>query len=167
MTNTKKTSAGLLMYRGRQKNVEVLLAHPGGPYYAKKDEGVWTIPKGEVSEGEDTLVAACREFEEEIGIAPHPPYLALGAIKQRSGKVVHVWACEAPLDWNDTEPIHSNEFEIEWPPKSGKIKKFPEVDKAHFMPLEEARRKIIPAQSSILDLLEEIMGAPTGVTEDS
>jgi predicted NUDIX family NTP pyrophosphohydrolase len=145
-------SAGLLMYRilERQKTLEVLLVHPGGPYWKNKDVGIWTIPRGNVEPGEELLVSAIREFSEETGLIPKEPYLSLGEIRQRSGKRVHAWAfcgsCDPAL-------IRSNAFEIEWPPKSGRFEKFPEIDKASFFSVALAKQKILPAEQPFLDRL--------------
>jgi predicted NUDIX family NTP pyrophosphohydrolase len=149
-----KHSAGLLMYRVADGAPEVLLVHPGGPFFAKKDEGAWTIPKGELDAGEDALACAKRELQEETGIAlpdttPDTTYAPLGSIKQAGGKVVQAWAFEG--DWNGV--LVSNTFELEWPPRSGKKRAFPEVDRAAFLTIEEARRKMNPAQAPFLDRL--------------
>ena len=136
-----KISAGLLMYRDRtehQASVEVLLVHPGGPFWKNKDDGAWTIPKGEVEAGEELLAAAIREFNEETGLTPIEPFLALGQVKHKSGKVVHAWAFR---DDCDPTQIKSNTFEIEWPPKSGHRQEFPEIDRADFFDLSAARAK--------------------------
>ena len=148
-----RISAGLLMYRNRQGKIEALLVHPGGPFWKNKDEGAWTIPKGELDSGEDALDAACREFREETGIEPSGPYLPLGHIQQKSGKVVHAWAFEGDCD---PAQIRSNSFEMEWPPKSGRVQSFPEVDRAAFFGMDDARRKINPAQVEFLAALERI-----------
>jgi predicted NUDIX family NTP pyrophosphohydrolase len=145
-----KESAGLLMYRIAGGEVQVLLAHPGGPFFAKKDAGVWTIPKGELDPEEDALSCAKRELQEEIGIvAGAASYVALGSIKQAGGKLVHAWAFAG--DWDGT--LRSNTFEIEWPPRSGKKRSFPEVDRAGFFSIAEARKKMNPAQVPLLDRL--------------
>ena len=146
-----KTSAGLLMFRRKNGELEVLLVHPGGPYFQSKDSGAWTIPKGEVAEGEDLLTRARIEFEEELGIPASGDWIELGSIKQKGGKTVHAWAFAGELK-NDFNPV-SNTFEMEWPPRSGKVQQFPEVDRASFFPLEEARRKINVAQTVFLDRL--------------
>lgn len=138
------------MYRFAQDGIEVLLAHPGGPYWRHKDLGAWTIPKGEVGTGEDELAAAQREFREETGVQPHPPYVDLGRIRQRSGKIVRAWAFEGDCD---PAAIISNMHEVEWPPRSGKRIQCPEVDRAEFFTIEAARRKILPAQNGLLDAL--------------
>ena len=139
------------MFRQTHGALEVLLVHPGGPFFAKKDDGVWTIPKGEAAPGEDLLMRAQIEFEEELGIQPAGDWIPLGWIKQKGGKIVHAWAFEgALLEWFK---LKSNMFELEWPPRSGKLKKFPEIDQAVFFSEELARRKINPAQVPFLDRL--------------
>jgi predicted NUDIX family NTP pyrophosphohydrolase len=148
-----KTSAGLLMFRRRNGELEVLLVHPGGPYFQMKDDGVWTIPKGEITEGEDLLERARIEFEEELGVAVSGNWMALGSVKQKGGKTVHAWAVAGDLP--DDFKLVSNTFEIEWPPRSGKAQRFPEVDRASFFPIEEARGKINAAQNVFLDRLIE------------
>lgn len=149
-------SAGLLLYR-RRHGVEVLLVHPGGPLWAKKDEGAWSIPKGEYdSSGEDALAAARREFEEEIGHpAPNGEPHDLGEITQRAGKVVRAFAMEGDFD---PAVVTSNTFELEWPPRSGRIGRFPEVDRAAWFDLDEARRRLNPAQAELVDRLERAIG---------
>jgi predicted NUDIX family NTP pyrophosphohydrolase len=146
-----KTSAGILLHRLRDGQREVLLVHPGGAFWKNKDDGAWTIPKGEVAEGEDLLAAAQREFHEELGTRPAGAFRELTPIKQKAGKWVHAWAVEGDLD---TTTIKSNTFTMEWPPRSGKQAQFPEVDRAAWFPLPEARRKINPAQVSLLDQIE-------------
>jgi predicted NUDIX family NTP pyrophosphohydrolase len=147
------TSAGLLMFRKKEGQLEVLLVHPGGPYFQKKGDGAWTIPKGEVAEGEDLLERAKIEFEEELGIVASGSWTELGSAKQKGGKTVHAWAFAGDL--KDDFTLLSNTFEMEWPPHSGKTQRFPEVDRASFFPVEEARRKINPAQTVFLDRLIE------------
>ena len=148
----KNLSAGLLMYRRRAGRLEVLLAHPGGPFWTNKDEGAWTIPKGLVDEGEDHLATAKREFEEELGAMPNADrYLELGAVRQKAGKTVVAWAFEGDLD---PATITSNTFKAEWPPRSGRWQAFPEVDRAAFFSIDEARVKINPAQAEFLTRLE-------------
>lgn len=148
-----RISAGLLIFRRRNNELEVLLVHPGGPFFARKDDGAWTIPKGEATSEEDLLTRAQIEFEEELGFRPEnfPDWIELGSIKQKGGKTVHAWAFESDLP----EPfeLKSNLFEIEWPPRSGKHKKFPEIDQARFFSEEVARRKINPAQVLLLERL--------------
>jgi predicted NUDIX family NTP pyrophosphohydrolase len=150
-----KTSAGLLMFRVRSGTVEVLLVHPGGPFFQNKDDGAWTIPKGEISEGEDLLERARIEFEEELGIAALGQWLELGSVKQKGGKMVHAWAVAGDLE--EGFELASNTFEMEWPPRSGKTQRFPEVDRASFFPVEQAREKINAAQTAFLDRLIELL----------
>jgi predicted NUDIX family NTP pyrophosphohydrolase len=153
-----KISAGLLMYRGRNKRrtfPEVLLAHPGGPFWKNKDDGGWMIPKGEVEPGEDLLAAAIREFNEETGFTPVEPFLALGQVKHKSGKTVHAWAFQGDCDPNQ---IRSNTFELEWPPKSGHKQQFPEIDRAAFFDLTTARSKMLPAELPLLDRFIAVIG---------
>ena len=146
-------SAGILLYRHRDRELEVLLVHPGGPFWARKDEGVWSIPKGEYEPTEDPLAAARREFEEELGAAPPAgPAHDLGEIRQRAGKLVHAFALEGDLD---AAAIISNTCEIEWPPRSGRAITIPEVDRAEWFALGEARKRILPAQAELLDRLAE------------
>jgi predicted NUDIX family NTP pyrophosphohydrolase len=148
-----KTSAGLLMFRTTERELEVLLVHPGGPYFQNKDDGAWTIPKGELEEGEDLLTRARIEFEEELGITATGSWLDLGSVKQKGGKTIHAWAFAGDL--KDDFELASNTFEMEWPPRSGKMERFPEIDRASFFPVEEARRKINVAQTVFLDRLIE------------
>jgi predicted NUDIX family NTP pyrophosphohydrolase len=150
----KNLSAGLLMYRVRAGSLEVLLAHPGGPYWLNKDAGAWTIPKGLVDEGEDFLESAKREFAEETGFTPNGEFISLGSVKQKAGKVVHAWAFEGDLD---PTAIKSNTYKEQWPPKSGQWKTFPEVDRADFFPLDVARAKINSAQAEFLSRLEALV----------
>jgi predicted NUDIX family NTP pyrophosphohydrolase len=150
-----KQSAGLLPYRFRQKRLEVLLVHPGGPFWAKKDLGSWSIPKGEFHEGEDALVAAQREFREETGFSIGGEFKPLSSIRQKSGKLVQAWAVEGDLD---PAAIKSNTFELEWPPKSGRTKQFPElIDRAAWFSVEVAREKINPGQVVFLDRLMQML----------
>jgi predicted NUDIX family NTP pyrophosphohydrolase len=149
-----KSSAGLMLYRVRDSAVEVLLVHSGGPFWAKKDLGAWSIPKGEVEPEEDQLTAAQREFNEELGFAPSGDFVPLGTITQKAGKIVQAWALQGDCDPN---AIKSNSFTIEWPPRSGKQQSFPEVDRAAFFGIEEAKRKINPAQVELLSRLQEIV----------
>ncbi len=144
-----RVSAGLLMYRRRGRALEYLLVHPGGPFFARKDEGAWTIPKGEAAPDEDLLTRAQIEFAEELGIEPKGEWLSLGSVKQKGGKTVHAWAFEGDLPKNFV--LASNTFELEWPPRSGKRKAFPEIDRAEFFPEEVARRKVNPAQIELLN----------------
>lgn len=147
-----KTSAGILMYRVIEGRLQVLLAHPGGPLFSRRDEGHWTIPKGQPEPGEELLAAAIREFHEETGLHAPGPYLDLGTIKQKGGKTVHGWA--SPGDLPEGQVIVSNCFEMEWPPHSGRMQKFPEVDRAAFFEMVEARRKMKDTQRPFLDRLE-------------
>ncbi|HYX06328.1 MAG TPA: NUDIX domain-containing protein [Bacteroidales bacterium] len=147
-----KISAGILVFRFRKSVLEVLLVHPGGPFWAKKDNHAWSIPKGEVESGETDFNAANREFTEETGIEIRGNFFALDPVKQSGGKTVYAWAVEKDIT---TEKIKSNNFEIEWPPNSGKHKSFPEVDKASWFDIETARDKIIKGQSNLLDQLSK------------
>jgi len=149
-----KQSAGLLFYRRRDGEIQVLLAHPGGPFYARKDLGAWSIPKGEAEPGEDLMAAARREFTEELGFTPSGEFLPLGSVTLKSGKIVHAWAIEG--DW-DPSLIKSNSFAMEWPPHSGRQSEFPEVDRAEFFATEEARRRINPVQAELLSRLERLL----------
>jgi predicted NUDIX family NTP pyrophosphohydrolase len=149
-----RTSAGLLVYR-RTTGVEVLLGHMGGPFWARKDAGAWTIPKGEPSPGEDPWAAALREFAEELGVpAPSSDPLPLGDVTQRSGKVVTAWAVEGDLD---VSAIQSNLVEIAWPPRSGRTLLVPELDRAGWFTPDEARRLVVTAQAAFVDRLEELL----------
>jgi predicted NUDIX family NTP pyrophosphohydrolase len=142
-----KLSAGLLMYRGAGANTEVLLVHPGGPFWAKKDAGTWSIPKGIPDPGEDLLAAARREFREETGFIAEGEFLPLGAFKQPGGKIVHAWAVEGDCD---PSKLVSNSFEMEWPPRSGKRARFPEIDRAGWFRGTEALVKILAGQRPIV-----------------
>ena len=146
----RKLSSGLLMFRRYHGQVQVFLAHPGGPFWRKKEEGAWSIPKGEYPEGENPLDAAKREFEEETGIKPDGEFVALGEIKQPSGKVITAWAFEGDCS---PQAIRSNTFSMEWPPKSGRQQEFPEVDRADWFALEDARKRIVKGQIGFLDRL--------------
>jgi predicted NUDIX family NTP pyrophosphohydrolase len=148
----RKQSAGLLLFRRRAGALEVLLVHPGGPFWARKDDGAWSIPKGEIDEHEDALAAARREVQEETGACPSGPFLSLPSIQQAGGKVVHVWAVESDFD---TTSLTSNLFEMEWPPKSGTRRSFPEVDRADWFDLVTAARKILASQAAALQYLEK------------
>ncbi len=146
-----KKSAGLLMYRYRQGNPEVLLVHPGGPYWKNKDEGAWMIPKGEYQSDEKPMEAAQREFKEETGIAPLGEFQPLPEITQKGGKKVKVWYFQGDAD---ADQMQSNTFTLEWPPGSGEKKQFPEVDRAAWFDLETAKEKILPSQKSALENFE-------------
>ncbi|MDP7725896.1 NUDIX domain-containing protein [Mycobacterium sp. TY814] len=146
-----KLSAGLLLYRERAGVVEVLIAHPGGPFWARKDDGAWSIPKGEYGEGDDPWVAAQREFAEELGLpVPAGPRLDFGPVKQPSGKVVTAFAVRADLDVTDAR---SNTFEMEWPRGSGRMREFPEVDRVGWFSVAQARDKLLKGQRVVLDRL--------------
>jgi predicted NUDIX family NTP pyrophosphohydrolase len=150
---TSKRSAGLLLYRLKGHETEILLGHPGGPFWRKKDLGAWSIPKGLISEGEDPLAAARREFAEETGYTPRGAPHPLGEAKQPGGKLVQVWAIEE--DWKH-EKLASNTFEIEWPPRSGRGQIFPELDLAAWFSMDEARARILKGQAVFLDRLLEM-----------
>lgn len=153
-----KLSAGILLYRGLPPALELLLVHPGGPFWAKKDLGAWSIPKGEYGEGEDPQACARREFQEETGKELPPGALAeLGTVRLKSGKDVIAWAAEGDLD---PDAITSNEFELEWPPRSGRTESFPEVDRAGWFGLDEAREKLNPAQAPFVDRLAALLSSP-------
>ena len=147
----KAHSAGILVYRRRTGPLEVLLVHPGGPFWARKDEGAWSIPKGEFAAGADALEAARREFREETGSAIAGAFVALAPLRQRGGKLVHAWAVEGDLD---TSSISSNTFSIEWPPRSGRQQQFPEIDRAAWFEVAAARQKILAGQRGFLDELQ-------------
>ena len=150
-----KQSAGILLYRKVHKSIEVLLVYPGGPFFTgKKDAGNWTVPKGEFTGEEAPLQAAIREMEEETGFRPEGDFIALTPIKQKSGKIVHCWALESDLD---VTTLVSNTFELEWPPKSGKKKTFPEISKAAWFTLKAAKEKINERQLPLLEELQQIM----------
>jgi predicted NUDIX family NTP pyrophosphohydrolase len=148
-------SAGLLMFRRRRGELEFLLVHPGGPFFVRKDEGAWSIPKGEAAADEDLLSRARIEFAEELGLEPHGDFVPLGSIKQAGGKTVYAWAFEGDLPQDFV--LRSNTFELEWPPRSGKHQIFPEIDRAGFFPEKVARRKINPAQVELLDRLRQLV----------
>jgi predicted NUDIX family NTP pyrophosphohydrolase len=154
-----KLSAGLLAHRTTGEGVlEVLVVHPGGPFWKNKDLHAWSIPKGECEEGADPEAEAAREFEEELGVpAPDGLHIDLGTIRQSSGKQVHAWAVQA--DQLVIDEVKSNEFEMEWPPKSGRLQRFPEVDRAEWMTVDEARQHLVKAQGAFLDRLVEALSA--------
>lgn len=146
------------MFRNHEARLEVLLVHPGGPFFRNKDPGAWTVPKGEVAEGEDQLARARIEFREELGIEPDAAKLIdLGNVKQKGGKTVYAWAFEGDLPENFV--VASNSFEIEWPPRSGRTQEFPEIDRAEFFPIEIATLKINPAQVPFLERLTDSLAA--------
>ncbi len=151
-----KVSAGLLMFRDKNGSLEVLLVHPGGPFFRNKESGAWTIPKGEAGEGEDLFTRARVEFQEELGFEPAvSEWIELGSVKQKGGKTVHAWAFEGDLP--SPFVLNSNSFEMEWPPRSGKTAAFPEIDRAEFFPIRIAREKINQAQLEFLDRLLAIL----------
>lgn len=143
------------MYRYRRGELEVFIAHPGGPWFPHRDYDVWTIPKGELEPGEDLLTAAIREFQEEVGIEPDGPFLELGSIRQRGGKTVHAWAFEG--DYNESGPLRSNMVEIEWPPGSGRWERWPEVDRVGFFTLDGARERLKLTQQPLLERLLKVL----------
>ncbi|SRR5216683_8031154 len=149
-----KVSAGVLLYRKREGVLEVLLVHLGGPFWAKKDEGAWFLPKGEVNPGEDELAAARREFAEETGLSADGDLVELGNVRHKSGKKVSAWAMEGDCD---PASLRSNMFEMEWPPKSGKKKEFPEIDRAGFFEVEAAREKMHPTEFPFVERLVEML----------
>jgi predicted NUDIX family NTP pyrophosphohydrolase len=151
----KRPTAGLLAYR-RRGELEVFLVHPGGPFWAKKDLAAWSVPKGEIDEGEDMLDAAKREFTEETGFAIAGEFRSLDPIKQAGGKTVHVWAVEADCD---PAKLQSNLFSMEWPPKSGRQQSFPEVDRGAWFTLAEAKRRILKSQASLIDQLVALLSS--------
>jgi predicted NUDIX family NTP pyrophosphohydrolase len=153
-----KQAAGILLYRRGRRGIEVLLAHPGGPLWARRDLGAWTIPKGQFSDNERPLAAAKREFEEEMGSPPTGEFVEIGSIRQPSGKVVHVFVAEGEFD---VATVQSNLFSLEWPPKSGQRAQFPEVDRAAWFSLEEARTKILKGQEPFLDRLLTLLKSAT------
>jgi len=153
------TSAGLLLYRRRSGSLELLLVHPGGPFWSRRDTGAWSIPKGEYDAG-DPLAAACREFEEETGFSVEGPFEPLTPVKLKSGKIVRAWACEGDID---ADSIRSNTFTMEWPPRSGVICTFPEVDRAAWFPTQEAARRLHPSQAPwVAELVARLAGRGTG-----
>jgi predicted NUDIX family NTP pyrophosphohydrolase len=154
MSTTRKTSAGILLYRMRDRAVEVFLVHPGGPYWARKDDGAWSIPKGEAAEGADLLKTAYTEFNEETGSPLHGRAMPLAPIKQAGGKVVHAWAVQGDID---AASIRSNTFALEWPPRSGKTQEFPEVDRGDWFDLPTARLKLLPGQRGFIDQLQDLL----------
>jgi len=151
-----KKSAGILLYRFTNKILEVFLVHPGGPFWAKKDIGIWSIPKGEFTEGEEPLDAAKREFKEELGQDfAGAGLIPLSPVKQKNGKIVYAWASSGDID---PAAVKSNTFEMEWPPKSGKMQEFPEVDRGQWFSASEAKEKIIDAQAALIEELELRLG---------
>ena len=150
-----KRSAGLLLFRRNGHTLEVLLVHPGGPFWKRKDLAAWSIPKGECQEGEDPLAAAQREFTEEVGATPNGQFISLGEIRQPGGKIVVAWAVSGEFD---VSKLRSNTFSLEWPPGSGKTQEFPEIDRADWFSMPSARQKILKGQLGFLDRLEAALG---------
>ena len=146
----RRASAGLLLYRRAAAGLQVMLVHPGGPYWARKDDGAWSIPKGEIEPGEEAIAAARREFEEETGASVSGEFVPLPPVKLRSGKVIHAWAVQADFD---PAALRSNLFSMEWPPRSGEQREFPEADRAAWFGVERARVKIHPGQAPLIDSL--------------
>jgi predicted NUDIX family NTP pyrophosphohydrolase len=145
------TSAGLLLYRYREAMIEVLLVHPGGPFFRRRNEGAWSIPKGECLADEAGIQVALREFEEELGVPPpQPPFASLGSVRQAGGKTIHAWAAQGDLD---VDRLNCNTFELEWPPRSGRFQRFPEVDRAGWFGIDAAGRMLIAVQRPFLDRL--------------
>jgi predicted NUDIX family NTP pyrophosphohydrolase len=153
----KKLSAGIVLYRKREGRIEVFIVHPGGPFWAKKDDGAWSIPKGEYVDGENPLSVAKREFAEETGSDVSGIFIELPPVKQPSGKIIRAWAVEGNLD---AASIQSNSVSLEWPPQSGRMQTFPEVDRALWCDLALARQKLLPGQRGLLEELEQRVGKP-------
>jgi len=149
-----RVSAGILMYRLKEGRLEVLLVHPGGPFWARKDKGAWSIPKGIIDEGEDDLEAAKREFEEETGFSVSGRFIPLGEQRIKSGKVIRAWAVEGEID---TSRIRSNTFQMEWPPRSGRMREFPEIDRAEWFDVQQAKERINPGQIGFIKELEKVI----------
>lgn len=158
---TKKISAGILLYRVRNETTEIFLVHPGGPYWVRKDDGAWSIPKGEVAEGADLLATAQAEFQEETGSQVSGEAVPLQPLKQAGGKLVHAWLVEGDID---ASGISSNTFTLEWPPRSGQIQTFPEVDRGAWFDLETARRKLLQGQRGFIDQLQGRLRPPPART---
>ena len=150
----RNISAGLLLFRRTSGALELFVAHPGGPFWRDRDVGAWTIPKGAVEEGEDLLAAAVREFIEETSITPVPPFLSLGSVRQKAGKTIHAWAWEGDAD---ADAIRSNSMKTEWPRGSGRWIEYPEVDRCAWLPPDEARRRLNPAQAELVGRLETVL----------
>jgi len=154
VTRTHKRSAGVLLFRRGARGLEFLLAHPGGPIFRRRDAGAWTIPKGEIEPGEEPLAAAQRELLEETGFVVSGPFLPLGTVKQKNGKTVHAWACEASVD---PRALRSAKFRMQWPPRSGTFAEFPELDRADYFEFETAREKLNAAQFELVERLVALM----------
>lgn len=155
MARAVAESAGLLLYRQSEAGLELFLAHPGGPFWQRKDAGAWTIPKGAVEQGETLLAAACREFQEETGITPKSPFLALGSIRQKAGKVIHAWGWEGDAD---PSQVVSISMTTEWPRGSGRRISYPEIDRCEWFSTAVARTRLNPAQAELVDRLESALG---------
>jgi predicted NUDIX family NTP pyrophosphohydrolase len=153
-----KESAGVLMFRRRAEGLEVLVAHPGGPFFSRRTYGAWTIPKGLIEPGEDAETAARREFEEETGFSVQGELIGLGSVRLRSGKIIHAYACEGDVD---PAALDSNRFELEWPRRSGKLQTFPELDEVRFVTPQQARELLNPAQVQLVDRLVAILATIT------
>ncbi len=149
-----KKSAGILLFKSVNNQLEIFLVHPGGPFWKNKDLGSWSIPKGEYPDGENPLEAAKREFQEETGTMLSGNFIELNPVKLKSGKLIHAWALQSDID---AATITSNEFEMEWPPKSGKIKRFPEVDRGEWFTFETAVKKVNPAQVGLIEQLQKLL----------
>ena len=149
-----KKSAGILLYRIKNQLLELFLVHPGGPLHVKRDEGAWSVPKGEFTDDEDPLTAAKREFAEETGAAVEGNFIELSPVKQKSGKIVYAWAVEGDLD---ERQLVSNLFTMQWPPRSGRYQSFPEIDRGEWFSVQTARQKIIPAQAAFIDELVQLL----------
>lgn len=155
-----RTSAGVLLYRRRNSGIEVLVGHMGGPFWARKDDAAWSVPKGEYGAGEEPFAVALREFEEELGSpVPAGDFLPLGEVRQSGAKVLTVWAAEGDLD---AAAARSNTFSLEWPPRSGRLQEFPEIDRAAWLPVDEARTKLVRGQVPLLDRLLDVLAAEPG-----
>jgi predicted NUDIX family NTP pyrophosphohydrolase len=153
-TRTHKQSAGILVFRRVGPKLELLLAHPGGPIFRRRDAGAWTIPKGEIEPGEEPLAAAQRELLEETGFRFEGPFLPLGTVKQKNGKIVHAWACEGSVD---PKALESNRFEMQWPPRSGRMQVFPELDRAEYFDVATAHEKLNAAQGELVTRLVALL----------
>jgi predicted NUDIX family NTP pyrophosphohydrolase len=150
-----KQSAGLMVYRGSRGSIEVLLVHPGGPFWANKDDAAWSIPKGELKEGEDPLEGAKREFQEETSLTAEGKFQPVNPVRQKGGKIVHAWAIRSDFD---AATVKSNTFSLKWPPASGMVRQFPEIDRAEWFPIRIAKRKILKGQLDLLAQLEKLLG---------
>jgi predicted NUDIX family NTP pyrophosphohydrolase len=155
VTRSKQQSAGILVYRQGEQGLELLIAHPGGPVFRGRDLGAWTIPKGEIEPGEDPLMAARRELTEETGFELEGPFLPLGTVRQKSGKIVHAWACPGDVD---PSRLKSVTFQMQWPPRSGRMQVFPEIDRVAYVDPELAQKKLNPAQAELVLRLIERLG---------